>query len=393
MHSHAYKSHVGFENDRCVVVGVGNSAVDVAVELSRTSKQVAKLKILNFHQNFQGIPGHTSRYLGATSSRWLRSTAWHCVVVETRSDGQKSSAAESVGEVRLFRLEINWQHFALDITNILKFSIWLMCFSYAQNKCNKRFDHRLYGLQPRHGLLSAHPTVNDELPNRIASGTVVVKPNIDCFTGPKSLRFADGTEVDDIDTVCLSTVKFCINLEILGYSLHWFLVRLSIARGRQVDPGNRKRRPTLQEHVPTGVGPSHSCRARPHPTTRQYYANQWNAGILYFDYTVTHPAPQARLFMHVLMGHASLPCRELMALDIDDDITAQQCRYLESRRHTIQRDYGVYMDELAEMIGCQVTLGDYWQDPKLLRCLITGPMAAYQYRFVLRRNIAWITIL
>ena len=43
LHSHSYKDHVGFEDQRVVVVGVGNSGGDVAVELSRITKQVCSL--------------------------------------------------------------------------------------------------------------------------------------------------------------------------------------------------------------------------------------------------------------------------------------------------------------------------------------------------------------
>ena len=41
-HSHDYKDFHGYEGKRVVVVGIGNSGVDVAVELSRTAEQVCK---------------------------------------------------------------------------------------------------------------------------------------------------------------------------------------------------------------------------------------------------------------------------------------------------------------------------------------------------------------
>lgn len=40
LHSHSYKDHRGYEDKRVVVVGVGNSGGDIAVELSRISAQV-----------------------------------------------------------------------------------------------------------------------------------------------------------------------------------------------------------------------------------------------------------------------------------------------------------------------------------------------------------------
>lgn len=49
-------------------------------------------------------------------------------------------------------------------------------------------------------MFSQHPTVNDELPNRILSGTVQVKPNIRRFFG-SSVEFDDGSVVEDVDLV------------------------------------------------------------------------------------------------------------------------------------------------------------------------------------------------
>ncbi len=63
-----------------------------------------------------------------------------------------------------------------------------------------RFDHAKYGLKPKHRVLGAHPTVNDELPNRIACGTVIVKGNITEFT-ENGVKFEDGTEVNNVDEV------------------------------------------------------------------------------------------------------------------------------------------------------------------------------------------------
>lgn len=49
-------------------------------------------------------------------------------------------------------------------------------------------------------LFSQHPTVNDELPNRILSGTVQVKPNVRRFLGSR-VEFDDGSVAEDVDLV------------------------------------------------------------------------------------------------------------------------------------------------------------------------------------------------
>jgi dimethylaniline monooxygenase (N-oxide forming) len=52
----------------------------------------------------------------------------------------------------------------------------------AESSANSFFDHEDYQLKPQHRILAQHPMINDALPNRILSGTVIVKANIDRFT-------------------------------------------------------------------------------------------------------------------------------------------------------------------------------------------------------------------
>ena len=69
---------------------------------------------------------------------------------------------------------------------------------------NKKFDHALYSMKPEHDFFAQHPTVNDDLPNRIICGAVVVKPNIKRFT-KTGVEFEDGSYEDNIDLVLLCT--------------------------------------------------------------------------------------------------------------------------------------------------------------------------------------------
>ena len=55
-----------------------------------------------------------------------------------------------------------------------------------------------------HRALSQHPTVNDDLPNRIISGFVKVKTNVKEFTETAAI-FEDGSREDDIDAVIFAT--------------------------------------------------------------------------------------------------------------------------------------------------------------------------------------------
>jgi dimethylaniline monooxygenase (N-oxide forming) len=88
-------------------------------------------------------------------------------------------------------------------TKLLK-SFPNMLISLAEKKLNNKFDHEKYCLKPKHGLFSAHPTLNDELPNRIISGGVIVKANVAEFTETGAI-FEDGTKIDNLDAVVLAT--------------------------------------------------------------------------------------------------------------------------------------------------------------------------------------------
>jgi dimethylaniline monooxygenase (N-oxide forming) len=78
-------------------------------------------------------------------------------------------------------------------------TIWI-----TETRLNLRFDHAAYSLKPDFPPLSQHPTVNDDLPNRIISGNVIVKPDIKRFT-ESGVEFDDGTSEDKIDVVFLAT--------------------------------------------------------------------------------------------------------------------------------------------------------------------------------------------
>jgi dimethylaniline monooxygenase (N-oxide forming) len=79
----------------------------------------------------------------------------------------------------------------------LRNSLW-------EHRLNARFDHSLYGLKPRHRVDAQHPMVNDRLPNVIASGTVVIKPNVQRIT-ETAVEFDDGSVVNDVDVIIYAT--------------------------------------------------------------------------------------------------------------------------------------------------------------------------------------------
>ena len=55
-------------------------------------------------------------------------------------------------------------------------------------------------------IIEQHPFINDDLPNRILCGSVIVKPNVREFTADgHGVTFDDGSKVDHIDCVLMAT--------------------------------------------------------------------------------------------------------------------------------------------------------------------------------------------
>ena len=108
-----------------------------------------------------------------------------------------------------------WNHgLPRELTRFTRFAKFLLrqlpssvVCSYFQRAANGRFDHALYGLQPRHVITASRLVINDDLPSRIISGTVQVRPGIARLTS-SGVQFADGTYVDDIAAVICATGKY-----------------------------------------------------------------------------------------------------------------------------------------------------------------------------------------
>ncbi|HEX7244889.1 MAG TPA: NAD(P)-binding domain-containing protein [Solirubrobacterales bacterium] len=155
MHVHHYREPDVLVGKRVLVLGIGNSATDVAVEASR----IAEKTFLAMRRGAYVMP----KYLNGKPT---------------------DEAASKV----LTMMPLPVQRFVL--SRMLGMTAG---------------DMTSYGLpKPDHKLLEAHPTVSAELLSRLGHGDIVVKPNIDRFAGGRAVRFADGSE-EEIDLVVYCT--------------------------------------------------------------------------------------------------------------------------------------------------------------------------------------------
>uniref|UniRef100_A0A0K0EIU2 Flavin-containing monooxygenase n=1 Tax=Strongyloides stercoralis TaxID=6248 RepID=A0A0K0EIU2_STRER len=306
IHSHSYKDHKGYEDKVVVVVGIGNSGGDIAVELSRIAKQV---------------------YLVTRRGTWIFN--------------------------RLYTYGIPVEFaFSRRIDFLLRpiFPIWAVNL-LLEKRMNERFDHSIYGLKPKHNVLSAHPTVNDELSNRLANGTVIIKKNIKSFT-KNDVIFDDQSIVKNVDTVILST----------GYKFNFDLIE----DGELIPVANNNT--TLYKYMyPPSLADKNTLAI---------------IGLVQpYGSILPISELQARVFFEVFTGKSKLPNENEMMDDIMVKKKKMSERYVKSNRHTIQVDGNDFMDELADIIGCKPKPFKYiFSDFSLFKALLFGPNVAYAYR-------------
>ncbi|KAL7397818.1 hypothetical protein ABVT39_028357 [Epinephelus coioides] len=302
-HSRDYKTPEEWRDKKVVVIGIGNSGGDIAVELSRVTKQL---------------------YLSTRRGAWI---------------------VNRVGDNGL-PLDLRLNRVLDFVRKILPFGVFC---GLAERVLNQRFDHALYNLKPKHRLFSQHPTINDELPNRILSGTVQVKPNICRFQG-SSVEFEDGSVVEDVDLVVFAT----------GYKFSFPFLASHVVSVSQ-------NKASLYKYV----FPPEMDR----PTLAIIGLVQPLGAIMPIS------EMQARWATRVFKGCIKLPSMASMLKDVECKKETMARRYVTSQRHTIQVDYVNHMDEIAELVGVRPNfLKLLLTDPRLGLTVMFGPSTPYQYR-------------
>lgn len=141
IHSHDYRTPDRFRDRNVLVVGIGNSAGDVAVETSTVAKQV-----------------HLSTRRGSWVLNRVSINGLPFDIVFNSRFGVKV-LLETV------------PNFLLPVVN-----------SFLERILCGRFDHEIYGLKPKHRFLSQHGMINDDLPTRILNGSIKIQRNVEGFT-------------------------------------------------------------------------------------------------------------------------------------------------------------------------------------------------------------------
>jgi cation diffusion facilitator CzcD-associated flavoprotein CzcO len=273
IHSHAYRNPqdpIDLRGKRVIVVGLGNSAVDIATELG--SRAVAERVFLVARRGAWILP------------KWFGSTPI------TRLPQPQN----------LFPW-IPWQ-----VTSFIMG--WVMRLQFGSPTA--------YGLpRPDHRPLQAHPTVSQDLLSRIGHGDIVVKPAIRELRGG-IVAFEDGSE-ERADAIVWCT----------GYrvSFPFFEPDFLAAKNNSLPLWNRTILP--------GVN------------------NLFFVGLYQPLGSIMQPAElQGRIIGEYLLGRIAFPDDACMRRDMAREQRKMDRRYLKSRRHTMQVDFGPFMHRLRRML-------------------------------------------
>jgi dimethylaniline monooxygenase (N-oxide forming) len=263
LHSHDYKTFDGFENKRVLVLGIGNSACDIAVETCKVSDRT----FLAMRRGAHIVP----KYLFGIPTDHLTT----------------SPLAQS---------PFLWSK-RLGLSVLLRLS---------RGKITK------YGLPaPDHKVLSAHPTISDDILTRLGHGDIVVKPNIDRLDGDK-VYFVDGT-AEQIDIIVYCT----------GYKITFPFLDTTLVSSVDNEIA-------LYHRV---VDPDHD-------------------GLFFIGLVQPLGAimplaeAQSEWVADLIDGTARLPSKAAMRREIAGYHRALEKRYVKSKRHTIQVDF---LEHLAEL--------------------------------------------
>jgi dimethylaniline monooxygenase (N-oxide forming) len=262
-HSHHYKTFEGYEDKRVLVLGIGNSACDIAVETCKVSERTFLAMRRGAHVLPKYVFGIPTDHL--TTSPFARAPFF-------------------------------WMR-RLGLSTIIRLS---------RGRVTK------YGLpEPDHKLLSAHPTISDDLLTRLGHGDIGVKPNIARIDGD-TVHFVDGTS-EKIDVIVYCT----------GYKITFpfFSDELVAAHDNEISLFHRV------------VDPAHP--------------GLYFVGLVQpLGAIMPLAEAQSEWVADLLDGTATLPSDSEMRREIAAYHRDLEKRYVRSKRHTIQVDF---LEHLAEI--------------------------------------------
>ncbi|KAI9334503.1 flavin-binding monooxygenase-like-domain-containing protein [Zopfochytrium polystomum] len=335
LHSHSYRVPYPFKDARVLVVGVGNSGLDIAAELSHHARQVV---------------------LSSRSGAWV------------------------IPRFSLFGLPSD--HLSSRAANALPRSITNLAIETLTRLQVGNLER--FGLKPEHRVndpSARGPSINSEILERIGAGKILVRPNLKRFTGPTSVEFEDGS-TDEIDTIIYCT----------GYLIDHPFLDSSILQGTNPKPSTPVT-PTTPSSSKGSLSAQHNkIRLYKHVLPINYRNIAFIGLVQPTGSIMPVSEMQSRWVSRVFAGAPGTPPLPSPAVMESEAIAAEtaaadasspaaQASESGRERQTIFVDYVAYMDEIASLVGCKPDLWKLWRNKWLLAAMVTfGPAVPAQYR-------------
>jgi len=152
LHSHDFKTSAPFAGKRALVIGGGNSAADIAVDLARRCGHAT----MSLRRGYRIIPRHL---FGIPSDLLLRWFHW-----------MPQWLLRAGAETLLRTLQGAARHTGMP--------------------------------KPDHELFATHPLINSELPSALAKGSIAIRCPVESIEG-RTVRFSDGASIEvDVIVAC-----------------------------------------------------------------------------------------------------------------------------------------------------------------------------------------------
>ncbi|XP_044528987.1 dimethylaniline monooxygenase [N-oxide-forming] 1 isoform X1 [Gracilinanus agilis] len=303
-HSREYKHPDLFKDKRVLVVGMGNSGTDIAVEASHVAKKVL---------------------LSTTGGAWLIS--------------------------RVFDHGYPWDMvFTTRFQSVLRNCLPTPVVNWLIGKrMNGWFDHANYGLVPENRTFLRELILNDELPGRIITGKVSIKPSVEAVK-ENSVLFKNTPKEEPIDIIVFAT----------GYTFDFPFLDESIVKVEN-----------NQASLYKYIFPVHLEK----PTLAVIGLIKPLVSL------VCTTEVQARWVTRVLKGINKLPPPEVMREDVNKLKLNRATGFGLHFNMVLQTDTIRYLDELLSSIDAKPNiLSLFLEDPLLAFKIFFGPLTSYQYR-------------
>ncbi|XP_007525262.1 flavin-containing monooxygenase 1 [Erinaceus europaeus] len=303
-HSRQYKHPDIFKDKRVLVVGMGNSGTDIAVEASHVAEKV---------------------YLSTTGGAWVMSRVF--------DSGYPWDMVFMTRFQNMFR-------------NLLPTPVVSRLIA---RKMNSWFDHTNYGLVPEDRIQLKELVLNDELPGRIITGKVFIRPSIKEVKA-HSVMFNNSPKEEPIDIIVFAT----------GYTFAFPFLDESVIK---VEAG--------QASLYKYIFPAHLKKS-----TLAVIGLIKPLGSM-----IPTGETQARWAVRVLKGVNKLPPPSVMIEEVNARKENKPTGFGLCYCKALQSDYILYIDELLTSINAKPNLFSLLlTDPHLAWAIFFGPCSPYQFR-------------